>query len=130
MSSNRLLRQRQMLNCVYQGRDGSGVRRPLVEDQALLHTGVCAGQSLLRCLRVPRVQPTCNIASGRIGISDLRFASPGRLVGRVAEDKDLLDVVAFDLAAEDLLGARVSLFSDRVLDHDNVSKDLVDAQPL
>ena len=64
------------------------------------------------------------------GISDLRFASPGRLVGRVAEDKDLLDVVAFDLAAEDLLGARVSLFSDRVLDHDNVSKDLVDAQPL
>jgi len=64
------------------------------------------------------------------GVSELRFASPGRLVGRVADDRDLLDMVAFDLAAEALLGARVSLFSDRVLSNEHVSQDLVDAQPL
>ena len=68
--------------------------------------------------------------AGSFGVSDLRFAAPGRLVGRVADDKDLLDVVGFDLAVEELLGARVSLFSDRVLVNDNVSQDLVDARPL
>jgi hypothetical protein len=68
--------------------------------------------------------------AGSFGVSDLRFASAGRLVGRVADDKDLLDVVGFDLAVEELLGARVSLFSDRVLVNDNVSQDLVDARPL
>ena len=64
------------------------------------------------------------------GISALRFASPGRLVGHVAEDRDFLDVIDFDLAAKELLGAHVSLFSDVVLTKANVSPDLVAAQPL
>lgn len=67
---------------------------------------------------------------GSYGVTQLRYASPGRLVGHVAEDKDMLDVVEFDIAATDLLGARVSLFSDAVLDHPHVSADLVDASPL
>jgi hypothetical protein len=64
------------------------------------------------------------------GITLLRFASPGRLVGHVAPDRDLWDVVDFDLAARDLLGATIRLFSDAVLTKTNVSPDLVDAQPI
>ncbi|MGH3850964.1 MAG: hypothetical protein ACRDRT_14920 [Pseudonocardiaceae bacterium] len=64
------------------------------------------------------------------GITDLRFASIGRLVGRVAEDRDSLDVADFELAAIRLLGAEVRLYSDRVLSKANVSPDLVAAQPL
>lgn len=64
------------------------------------------------------------------GVTDLRYASPGRLVGHVAQDRDLLDMVEFDLAATDLLAAKVSLFSDAVLGHPHVSVDLVDATPL
>jgi hypothetical protein len=64
------------------------------------------------------------------GIDDLRYASPGRLVGQVADDRDMLDIVEFDLAATDLLGAKVSLLSDAVLSHPNVSLDLVEATPL
>ncbi|HTR69734.1 MAG TPA: hypothetical protein VMH41_05845 [Mycobacteriales bacterium] len=64
------------------------------------------------------------------GVTDLRYASPGRLVGHVAADRDLLDMIEFDLAASDMLAAKVSLFSDAVLDHPHVSADLVDARPL
>jgi hypothetical protein len=64
------------------------------------------------------------------GVTDLRYASPGRLVGHVSQDKDLFDMVEFGLAATDLLAARVSMFSDAVLDHPHVSKDLEDARPL
>lgn len=64
------------------------------------------------------------------GVSELRYASPGRLVGHVAADKDMLDVVEFDIAATDMLAARVSLFSDAVLNHPHVSVDLLDASPL
>jgi hypothetical protein len=42
----------------------------------------------------------------------------------------MLDVVDFDLAARELLGAQVSLFSDAVLTKENVSPDLVAAAPL
>jgi hypothetical protein len=66
----------------------------------------------------------------RYGIAELRFASAGRLVGRVPADKDLLDVAAFDVEATDLLGASVMLFSDAVLSKENVSPDLVAASPL
>lgn len=66
----------------------------------------------------------------RHAVSGLRFASPGRLVGHVADDRDMLDMVDFNLEASDLLGAKVSLFSDAVLDNRNVSSDLVDATPL
>ena len=64
------------------------------------------------------------------GISGLRYASAGRLVGHVAEDRDMLDMVEFDLAATDLLGAKVSVFSDAVLSHPNVSEDLLEAHAL
>lgn len=62
------------------------------------------------------------------GISDLRFASLGRLVGHVAEDKDALDVADFEFVAIALLGADVRLYSDRVLCKPHVSPDLVTAQ--
>ncbi len=58
------------------------------------------------------------------GISDLRFASPGRLVGCVAEDWDALDTADFEIAARALRGADVGLFSDRVLGKSHVSPDL------
>ncbi len=64
------------------------------------------------------------------GISELRFASLGRLVGHVAEDKDALDVADFELAAIHLLGADVRLYSDRVLRKPHVSTDLVTTQPV
>jgi len=64
------------------------------------------------------------------GISDLRFASLGRLVGHVAEDKDTPDVADFELAALALLGTDVRLYSDRVLRKPKASPDLVTAQPV
>lgn len=62
------------------------------------------------------------------GIHDLRFASPGRLVGRVDPDRDALDMAEFAAAAEQLLGAEVSLLSAAVLDKPNVSTDLLHAR--
>lgn len=64
------------------------------------------------------------------GIRDLRFASAGRLVGRVDADRDLLDMSEFAAAAEQLLGAPVLLLSDAVLGKPNVSADLRRAQIL
>lgn len=64
------------------------------------------------------------------GISELRFASPGRLVGHVAEDRDALDTADFEIAARALLGAEIGLFSDRVLGKPRVSPDLLAAQPV
>lgn len=58
------------------------------------------------------------------GISDLAFASPGRLRGRVDADHDLFDMFEFQRAATDLLGAEVAFYSDGVLRNDNVSADL------
>jgi hypothetical protein len=64
------------------------------------------------------------------GIHDLRFASSGRLLGRVDPERDLLDMAEFAAAAERLLGAPVLLLSDAVLDKPNVSEDLVHARAL
>ncbi len=64
------------------------------------------------------------------GITGLCFASPGRLVGHVADDRDALDVSEFELGAAELLGAEALLYSDAVLDKPNVSPDLVSAEPL
>ncbi|MGH8984590.1 MAG: hypothetical protein ACRDY6_12050 [Acidimicrobiia bacterium] len=64
------------------------------------------------------------------GITKLRFASPGRLVGHVAGDRDALDISAFELGAAGLLGAELLLYSDAVLAKPNVSPDLVSAEPL
>lgn len=66
----------------------------------------------------------------RHGITALRFASTGRLVGRVAADRDSIDVAEFELAAVELLGAELRLYSDAVLTKENVSPDLVAAEPL
>lgn len=64
------------------------------------------------------------------GITELRFASPGRLVGHVASDGDPFAVIDFELAARELLGAEVRLYSDAVLSKPNVSPDLVAAEAL
>ena len=64
------------------------------------------------------------------GITELRFASPGRLVGHVASDGDPFAVIDFELATRDLLGAEVRLYSDAVLSKPNVSPDLVAAEAL
>lgn len=64
------------------------------------------------------------------GIGDLRFASPGRLVGHVADDRDMFDVAAFTAAAERLLGTSVLLLSDTVLRNAHVSADLAHARAL
>jgi len=68
--------------------------------------------------------------AAQFGITQLRFASDGRLVGRVAEARDALDVAEFEVAARQLLEADVGLFSDRVLTKPNVSPDLVASRPL
>ena len=63
----------------------------------------------------------------RHGIYELRFASAGRLVGRVDDNRDLLDVAAFEVEAEQLLGATVQLLSGAVVNKPNVSEDLIHA---
>jgi hypothetical protein len=74
--------------------------------------------------------PQLAALAARYGIRDLRFASAGRLVGRVDPDRDALDMAGFAAAAEELLGAEVSLFSEAVLTKPNVSADLVHAHAL
>ncbi len=64
------------------------------------------------------------------GISELAFAGPGRLRGHVAADSDPFAPFAFQLAASELLGAEVALFSDEVLRNEHVSPDLLVASPL
>lgn len=64
------------------------------------------------------------------GITKLRFASPGRLVGHVAADQDLFDVFAFQREARQPLGADVELFSDAVVDKNHANPDLAAARPL
>lgn len=64
------------------------------------------------------------------GIHDLRFASTGRLVGRIDPNRDALDMAEFAAAAEHLLGEEVSLLSEAVLGKPNVSADLVHARAL
>ena len=66
----------------------------------------------------------------RHGITDLAFASPGRLRGHVADDRDLFDMFEFQRAATGLLGAEVTLYSDGALSNEHVSADLAAATPL
>jgi hypothetical protein len=68
--------------------------------------------------------------AARHGISRLAFASPGRLRGHVAEDRDLFDMFEFQREATDLLGAEVALYSDGALSNEHVSPDLITATPL
>lgn len=64
------------------------------------------------------------------GITELAFASPGRLRGRVDVDHDLFDMFEFQRDATDLLGAEVALFSEGALTNDHVSPDLRAASAL
>jgi hypothetical protein len=66
----------------------------------------------------------------RHGITGLAFASPGRLRGHLADDRDLFDMFEFQRAATDLLGAEIALYSDGTLRNDHVSPDLATASPL
>jgi hypothetical protein len=68
--------------------------------------------------------------AARHGITGLAFASPGRLRGHVAADRDLFDMFEFQRAATGLLGAEVTLYSDGALGNEHVSPDLVTATPL
>ena len=53
------------------------------------------------------------LAAGH-GVTGLRFASPGRLVGHLAGYLDAFDVADFEIAALGALGAKVELYSCRV----------------
>jgi hypothetical protein len=64
------------------------------------------------------------------GITHLAFASPGRLRGHIADDRDLFDMVEFQRDATDLLGAEITVYSDGALRNDHVSPDLTAATPL
>jgi hypothetical protein len=69
----------------------------------------------------------------RHGITHLAFASPGRLRGHVADDRDLFDMFdmfEFQRNATDLLGAEITVYSDGALRNDHVSPDLTAATPL
>lgn len=68
--------------------------------------------------------------AARYGIHDLRFASAGRLLGRIDPERDALDMAEFAAAAEQLLGEEVSLLSDAVVSKPNVSADLLHARAL
>ena len=63
------------------------------------------------------------------GITNLRFASAGRLVGTAGDD-ETYDGIGFEVAAQGLLHADVMLIADRVLARPGASQDLVAASPL
>lgn len=73
---------------------------------------------------------TLHRIGARHGITALRFASPGRLVGHVDDDRDMGDMADFMADVEDQLDRRTYMISDRVLTKPNVSPDLPAAQPL
>lgn len=66
----------------------------------------------------------------RHGITQLAFASQGRLRGHVSADRDLFDMFEFQRAASEMLGAEVSVYSDGALANEHVSADLASATPL
>jgi hypothetical protein len=64
------------------------------------------------------------------GSGELVFAGPGRSRGHVAANSDPFAPFVFQLAASELLGGEVALFSDEVLHSEHVSPDLLTASPL
>ena len=68
--------------------------------------------------------------AARYGTTNLAFASPGRLRGHLASDRDLFDMFEFQREASHLLGAKISLYSDGALRNEHVSPDLAAATPL
>jgi hypothetical protein len=64
------------------------------------------------------------------GVSNLRFASPGRILGHLDDDRGLADMALFQRDIEDLLGAHADFFTDGLLGKPGVSADLLAAQAL
>jgi transposase InsO family protein len=58
--------------------------------------------------------------AARHGIIGLAFASPGRLRGHIADDRDLFDMFKFQRATTSLLGAEIALYSDGALRNHHV----------
>jgi hypothetical protein len=50
------------------------------------------------------------------GITRLAYASPGRLRGHIADDRDLFDMFEFQRAATSLLHADITMYSDGALE--------------
>ena len=96
-----------------------------MSDQATTRYGRLADEALVRAhaSRLKELAATC-------GITELRYAGPGRLVGHVADDRDFFDVADFQTAASEELQAEVELFSDAVLENPHSSADLQTATPL
>lgn len=63
------------------------------------------------------------------GITNLRFASPGRLVGTAGDDEEY-EPFEFELEVIRRLHVEVMLIADRVLSKPGVSGDLLTAAPL
>jgi len=75
-----------------------------------------------------RSQAARLVALGRRhGLSELAFASKGRLRAHVDDARDFTDVFRFQREATALLGAEVRIFSDGALRNANVSPDLIAA---
>lgn len=68
--------------------------------------------------------------AARHAITELAFASAGKLRGRVGDRHDLFDMFEFQRAATDLVGGEIVLFSAGALTNENVSADLRSAAPL
>ena len=66
----------------------------------------------------------------RYGITGLRFASTGRLIGHMAEERDLTDMALFQRDIEDVLGKHADFFTDGLIGKPGVSADLLAATPL
>jgi hypothetical protein len=61
--------------------------------------------------------------AARHGITHLAHASPGRLRGHIAADRDLFDMFEFQRAVTTLLAAEIALYSDGALGNGHVSAD-------
>lgn len=58
------------------------------------------------------------------------MASPGRLRGHIADDRDLFGMFESQRAASSLLGAEISVYSDGALRNNHVTPDRAAATPL
>ena len=77
-----------------------------------------------------KVKITLRRLAAEHGVSDLRFASPGRIIGHLADDRDLADMALFQRDIEDALGAHADFLTDRLLGKPGISDDLLTARPL
>lgn len=106
------------------------VRRPLAYHGPMSNTAHEGNEPLASEAALRAHADELQSLAAQYGISELRIAGAGRLVGRIADDRDLFDIAHFETAATDLVGAEVEVFSEGVLGNDNVSPDLLAATPL